>query len=285
MEHEAGLDQRWRRHAGIVAWPTMLLFALVAGTEVWVWRAHIQGAIGTPAAVAITSLCAYVAFTVMHEAVHGNIQGQQRKLTWLATTQGHICSWVLATPYEMFRVLHLMHHAKTNSPTMDTDMWVRGRSAPVVFLRCLTIAGGYYTHIFLGETGRSLPAKRARPKVLTEMALLISLMVGLSLAGYGRQVLWLWLLPALVAMTILAFTFDWLPHHPHDVQSRFLDTRIVLLPGLTIPLLWQNYHLIHHLYPRVPFYRYAACFRDIRPLLEERGSPIWSWRELGSEQR
>jgi fatty acid desaturase len=263
----------------MIAWPTLMLFALIVGTEVWLWRAHIQGIVGTPAAVAIASVCAYAAFTVMHEAVHGNIQGQRPKLRWLAEGPGHLSSWILATPYEMFRVLHLMHHAKTNDPTMDTDMWVRGSSVPVVFARCLTIAAGYYKHIFSGETGRSLPARRARPKVLLEMTFTTSLIVGLSVAGYGRQVLWLWLVPALTAMTFLAFIFDWLPHHPHDEQTRFLDTRVILFPGLTFPLLWQNYHLIHHLYPRVPFYRYTACFRDVRPLLQERGSPIWSWRE------
>jgi fatty acid desaturase len=279
MEKEPRLEQRWRAHAGMIAWPTLVLFALIVGTEVWLWRAHIQGVVGTPAAVAIASVCAYTAFTVMHEAVHGNIQGQRRKLRWLAEGPGHLSSWILATPYEMFRVLHLMHHAKTNDPTMDTDMWVRGSSVPVVFARCLTIAAGYYKHIFSGETGRSLPARRARPKVLLEMTFTTSLIVGLSVAGYGQQVLWLWIVPALTAMTFLAFVFDWLPHHPHDEQTRFLDTRVVLFPGLTFPLLWQNYHLIHHLYPRVPFYRYTACFRDVRPLLQERGSPIWSWRQ------
>ena len=38
--------------------------------------------------------------------------------------------------------------------------------------------------------------------------------------------------------------------------------------GLNTLLLGQNYHLLHHLYPRMPFYRYAACFRAVRPVLE-----------------
>jgi len=275
------LEQRWRVYAGVVAWPTLILFVLIVSTEVWLWRAHIQGAIGTPTAVVIASLCAYTAFTVMHEAVHGNIHGQRPRLKSLGEIPGHLSSWILVNPYEMFRTLHLMHHAKTNDPVFDTDMWVRGRSAPVVFARCATVVLSYYQHIFFGESGRTLAARRARPKVLMEMALSTSLIIGLSMAGYGQQVVWLWIVPALIAITLLAFSFDWLPHHPHEEQTRFLDTRVILLPGLTIPLLWQNYHLIHHLYPRVPFYRYAACFRDVRPLLHERGSPIWSWPELG----
>lgn len=27
---------------------------------------------------------------------------------------------------------------------------------------------------------------------------------------------------------------------------------------LTLALLWQNYHIVHHLYPSIPFYRYGV---------------------------
>jgi len=30
---------------------------------------------------------------------------------------------------------------------------------------------------------------------------------------------------------------------------------------LTPVLLYQNYHLVHHLYPTVPFYRYISIWR------------------------
>jgi len=39
-------------------------------------------------------------------------------------------------------------------------------------------------------------------------------------------------------------------------------------------LLGQNYHLIHHLWTTIPWYRYQRVFRAIRPELEARGSRI-----------
>jgi beta-carotene hydroxylase len=33
-------------------------------------------------------------------------------------------------------------------------------------------------------------------------------------------------------------------------------------------LLGQGYHLIHHMIPSVPWYRYESTFREMRPLLE-----------------
>ncbi|WP_255376211.1 fatty acid desaturase [Oleiphilus sp. HI0066] len=36
----------------------------------------------------------------------------------------------------------------------------------------------------------------------------------------------------------------------------------------------QNLHAIHHLFPRVPFYKYHALYRDIQPILRKQGTPI-----------
>ena len=44
--------------------------------------------------------------------------------------------------------------------------------------------------------------------------------------------------------------------------------------GSTWLLLHQDRHLIHHLYPAVPWYRYRAVFREGRPLLEANGARI-----------
>ena len=41
-------------------------------------------------------------------------------------------------------------------------------------------------------------------------------------------------------------------------------------------LLWgyQNYHAMHHLYPKVPFFRYRRLYRALEPSLRESGMPV-----------
>ena len=39
--------------------------------------------------------------------------------------------------------------------------------------------------------------------------------------------------------------------------------------------LFQNYHSIHHLFPRVPFYRYPSVFGDIEEIMVARGAPVY----------
>jgi ring-1,2-phenylacetyl-CoA epoxidase subunit PaaE len=74
------------------------------------------------------------------------------------------------------------------------------------------------------------------------------------------------LIPGRIALGVLAWWFDWLPHHGLEVtqrKNRYRATRIRIgLEWLLTPvLLYQNYHLVHHLHPSIPFYRYITAWR------------------------
>ena len=181
---------------------------------------------------------------------------------------------LLLSPYPAFRVLHLTHHSHTNDPARDPDHWVAGRGPLAVALRCFTIVPRYLTDFFAGRTSRLKSAQDVRAGCVAYFAVQTAVIAALVLGGLGVEVLALLLVPAVVASGLLAFAFDWLPHHPHEVQGRYVDTRVVLFPGLGLLTLGQSYHTIHHLYPRIPFYRYAQAFRALRPELEANASPI-----------
>lgn len=92
--------------------------------------------------------------------------------------------------------------------------------------------------------------------------------------GWFPPAFLLWWLPSRLAGLPLAILFSWLPHVPFDSTERFHNTRITTFRGSTWLLLQQDRHLIHHLYPSVPWYRYRAVFRELRPLLEAEGARI-----------
>ena len=269
------LDGRaWRAHAGMFAWPTLLLLVAVLGAEVALWWAALTERLPLWAASALAVLPSYAAFTVAHEAAHENIHGGRPALKRLNDLCGWISGVFLVAPYSAFRVIHLTHHAHTNDPERDPDHWVVGSGALSIAARCWSIVPHYYYDFLVGQTSRSEDARQWRAATIAATLLMIAALVAAVASGYGLWALALWILPAWIASGFLALVFDWLPHHPHQVQARFLDTRVLLIRGLTWPLFWQNYHLIHHLYPRVPFYRYGTCFVQVRPLLERRGAPI-----------
>lgn len=266
----------WRRFVGSIAWPTLLLGGAIVVGEAVLWSAVRSDLLPAYVGFFIATGLAYASFTVMHEAVHGNIHGDHTAMRPLSELLGWLAGITLFAPLPLFRVLHLRHHSFTNHPEKDPDHWVKGQSALSVALRCLTIFPHYFRDFFLGLTSRTDQARASRNASLLSFAMMVLAALALSAIGFGREVLSLWVLPAVLASGLLAFAFDWLPHAPHVERRRFLDTRIIEGRALSALLFFQNYHLIHHLYPRVPFYRYRALFEVVRPELEREGARIES---------
>ncbi|MEO1084621.1 MAG: fatty acid desaturase, partial [Acidobacteriota bacterium] len=261
----------WRRHAGFIAWPTLLMAVVVLAGWVGVAALAWRGAIGLGAAFCLQTVLAYLAFTPLHEASHGNIAGRERRLKGLERTLGWLSGVPLLVPFPAFRKLHLDHHGHTNDHEQDPDFWVAGDSRWAVLGRCLTILPHYYWRIVAGAVRSPSTRDSASIGALLGYA---ALAAAFTAAGHGAWVLATWVGPALLAAALLAFAFDWLPHHPHSERSRYRNSRILLYPGLGLLLASQNLHLIHHLYPRIPFYRYAPFFREVRTTLESKGAPI-----------
>ncbi len=275
-------SRAWRAFMGEFALPTLLLATAVVAAHRPVWWAVRDGRLGWGLAVLAQVILAYVSFTPMHEAAHGNVAGSRSEHRWVDALVGWACGVLLFAPFPAFRHLHLKHHAHTNDPERDPDFFVAARRPLAVVARCFVIMPHYYWEFLVGPSSRARGFQRERPRVLIAIGLFVLTAVVLTATGLGREVLLLWLLPAFLASGLLAFAFDWLPHHPHDVQGRYLDTRVILFPGLELLLLWQNYHLIHHLYPRVPFYRYGQCFRAMRGVLRHHGAPVVDLRASAS---
>jgi fatty acid desaturase len=265
----------WKEHSGFVAWPTLLLAAVVAAGTVTIWTAALVGSLSWWLACPAMTGLIYLAFTPMHEASHGNIGGR-RSLQRLDTTVGWACSLLFFAPYPTFKALHLRHHGTVNRVGRDPDLWVASPTIVGVVLRCLTLIPHYYV-VFLGSMAAESPQlRRARNESVLGWVGLTLVALGWVASGHGWALVVLWLLPAWLASGLLAFAFDWLPHHPHSETERFTNARILDVPGITWLLLWQNYHLIHHLWPKVPFYRYRRVFDVERATLEAKGSHIVS---------
>lgn len=269
----AEVERPWRSARG-VAIPTIGLAGAVCAASVVSTAAAVHGALPSLIAVPLHVVWAYLAFTPAHEASHGNVAGTNARLRWLETTVGWVGFAILALPYSMFRYLHLRHHSHTNDPENDPDLRASGGTMASILFGCFTVQWGY-VRVLRRELDRGSPgAEDAMRGVWLYMAVSLVVLGTAVWFGFWKWLLLLWILPASIAQGCLALVFDWLPHHPHASRERYKDTRIILFPGLETLLLGQTHHLIHHLYPRLPFYRYSECFASVRPVLEAKGSSI-----------
>lgn len=266
-----------RLEAGEIAWPSLLVTALLACAHAGVWICALRFGLPLPVASLLLVIVSYYWFTPLHEAVHGNLAG--REYGFVNPLVGHVAAMIFLAPYPAFQILHLRHHGSVNHEGEDPDLWVDAPTRLGVLGRCLTILPHYYFILFtaLGkESGVRRRMILQAAAILGTMALAFAALVR---AGLGAEALLLWFLPAWLASALLAFLFDYLPHRPHDDRGRWTNARIILgsrLGGrlLTLLMAGQNYHLVHHLKPRVPFYRYGALYRKLRPTLERHGSSI-----------
>ncbi len=245
-----------------IAWPTCLL----AGVALSLWGAGIGLSLTMSPwlALAMMSLAAYLAFTPMHDSAHRGV-GQSSRLNAVV---GRLCSVPLLGPFAAFRYVHLEHHKHTNDAEKDPDFYSGRGPAWLRPLRWVTQDLHYYV-VYL-KARRS--AGELGEVVLVFLALLLACL-GLTLTGYGMLAL-LWIVSSRLALLFLAYSFDYLPHRPHKVKgkdNRFLATSVRPSGLLQVLLLNQNLHLIHHLHPAVPFYRYGKLWRAQEVTLRREG--------------
>ena len=264
LEMEAG-----RRNTPGFGWPTILLLAglyLAGGFAIW---AAMSGHISYLSAGIINTLVLYAMYTPVHEAVHGNISQRHRGLAWVDFVVGLLGCFPMWLFYWEHKRQHVVHHARCNHPD-DPDLYAKGSFAGWLFLRLPISLINYFNPVLLYRQCQrfNVPAHHVR-YVMAMFTAQAVLWLGLIASGYGTEVLVFWFLPWWIGNTVMLTLFTWTPHHDHRETGRYRDTRESLFPGANVLLLGQNHHLIHHMMPQVPWYRYDRVFSEIRPYLEQ----------------
>lgn len=278
---EARIDpdtaRRFELPAGGTAWPTVALFLgalVVQAGSTW---AALAGWLPAPLAVLVNAAAAYSQFTVVHDAAHRSAS------RWgpLNEALGYGAAFVLFGPFEAFRRNHLHHHAHTNDPAEDPDFWVAGATLWGTAWRCFTLHEMHYWNYFTRLARRDGVYARTWSTLVVMAAVLAW---GAS-AGRGWSLLLYWMLPAQLAGTALAFLFDYWPHRPHRARGRLKDTAVIAPRWLDPPFLSQNIHLLHHLFPTVPWYLYRRAFTALEPGIRAEGGLVWDLRTALSKLR
>ena len=246
-----------------IAWPTVALFVFVVIGLVTSTYCVFQELIPTWLAIALNTLFTYQAFTVIHDATHNSLSLNKT----INNTLGRMAMFILSPilSFRVMRFVHMQHHRFANDPVKDPDHWV-ATGAPWTFpFRWLVLDLSYPFFYLNNGVWKSRPKSELQSQLIT-MTIGILTFVAIYQAGFLMDAIILWLLPARIAIFFLAMAFDFLPHYPHaasaqEDQYQASNNRVGFEWLLTPLLLGQNYHLVHHLYPTVPFYRYIKVWR------------------------
>jgi beta-carotene hydroxylase len=265
------IDREWiGPPAGTLTNPTVWLLVAtygLLGTGTW---GYLAGGWSAWATIVLNAAAIYMGFTPLHEAMHGTAHHSKS----LNAAIGRLGGIALTVPLPLFRGVHHEHHSHTNDPARDPDLVVAHRPRWLLPVWLLGVMVTYRTAFY----GRRLWRTRGQllEAMATDLAIDALLIVALA-SGWVMPLLVVWLVPAALAVLLLAFAFDFLPHYPYDTNVRYYDTRVTPGRVLNAIVLGQNYHLIHHLWTTIPWYRYQYVFRETRAALEARGCRI-GWK-------
>lgn len=243
------------------------LYAVAAfGAVLLPWYAALPCALLCAAALHGISL-----FT--HEAVHG-VLFRNRLANHIF---GALCAWPVLQNFAAYRVLHLRHHAQLGVEG-DPDHFENYTR------RRWLVYGMHWGRLLLGYPAYlvAIPVLAfrhgtARDRVLLSLETMAAagLLVVACLTLPTAWIVHAWLIPMAFINTMV--NIRGMSQHTLLEQSADVvqGTRTILTNPVTQFFMCnENFHLEHHLYPGVPWYRLPALHTALRPQLDALDAPF-----------
>lgn len=267
-------------HEGL-AWPSIYLAAGVVAVFSLTVVLAVMEVIPLWLGLIVNSIALVYAFVPLHDASHGSIAGKDRDKMWVNHLVGFFTGLLLLYEYRAYSHLHTLHHRFPNDPENDPDYWAKAKTPLGILFRNATIVT-YFQYFFIDRVvlRPEQPGNlRLAAWTLSFFALVLYFFYWCIVNGFGWHLLFLWILPLHIAAALLALGIAHLLHT--DGRGRYDNTDVLVFTGKAKPLLnrlyaYQNYHLIHHLHPRIPYYRYEDAYKILEPELRANGSRIFS---------
>lgn len=221
--------------------------------------------------IIIQSILNYIHFTIIHEAVHGLIV-RKSIINDIIGCVSQI--WLGPTSYYYaIKEMHLLHHHNTNDKN-DPDMWVAKKKYRI--LRWLTIDLNYWMLYIKRIIERG--DKKSIIKLAINKIIIATIINIIYKNNCTIKMIKHWIIPSRIALFMLVFIFDYIPHKPHNFTrkqniyktTKMITTYKILEPLLKILMIYQNYHIIHHINPNIPFYEYPNYWKKNKKELENK---------------
>jgi fatty acid desaturase len=214
-----------------------------------------------------------------HETWHHNLFASVRA----NVVCGHLLGFLVGVSYEPMRHDHLLHH-KFNRTPRDPDAYNAGTPSLATVVRFyavalfgLPLAIPFFNFLY-PLTHMEARQRRRHFRHLAAYAVAHAVLwTGLWAAGAVGLAVALWLVPLLAASPYngLKSIAD---HHANIWQGDRYHTATTVRSSALVTYFWSglNYHLDHHLFPRVPGPQLPRLHALLRPHLEAQGAPVFA---------
>lgn len=237
------------------------------------WPLTILGIIPLWAGFLLATFAVAVCYLPSHEAQHSIIAAEGTKLRWLNELVGYVSLIPLVLPYRLAWITHRMHHAHTNDPELDPDFYT---SAPTWWQSIwqgiqARQHGSDSAYTAIASESDDPAIKRAVIEALFQQTAYYAILAIAAWSGYAVEAALLWWIPRHLGMAYIQLFLSWAPHYPADEKGRYRDTRAWRFSLGSILSSGMEFHVIHHLYPKIPLFQTGPAFFELREILEARG--------------
>lgn len=255
---------------GAVAWAFGNLLVWLA-----LWPLTFIGVIPLWLAFPIATLNVALSYLPSHEAQHSIIASRGHRLRWLNELVGHLSTIPMAAPFRVLRATHFEHHKHCNDPELDPDYGVHAPSG-WEFLKktILSWQPAAAKDNAYPATLKRLGKERMMIDSLIFQGVYMAGLFGCAWTGHAIEAALLWWLPQHLASVYIRHYLSWAPHTPAIETGRYRDTRGFRSALGNALSMGMQYHIVHHLYPRIPLSKTPAAYRELKPILERKGCDL-----------
>lgn len=226
----------------------------------------------------LSGVALYAVFTPLHDSTHRSASSSP----FVNELIGNVSAFLLVPGFTaaLYRYLHLEHHRRTGELTTDPDeVFVSGWWPVRAIVWCcpdIQWIIWYFKRRHLRPAGeRRVYWAGLGFSAIWHTAWLTS--------PYAWEFFLLWMLPQRLGLGLVVYLFAYI-QHPDGIEQKdnpFQATRLIK-GGLMsrILMLGQSQHLMHHLFPSVPFYRYYKAWANGGNVVADYGI-AWQWPFTG----
>lgn len=259
------------RHLDRFPWGSVVWAFLNLACWLSLWPLTILGVLPLWAAFLIASANLMLSYLPSHEAQHNIIARPGTKLRWLNQLVGHLSTLPLLLPYRVARLTHLEHHKHANNPELDPDYGTHADTALQSVWQTIQQQQPGGKSDAYGETLKRI----GRPEVMLDAVAYelayYAIMIALCWSGYALEAALIWFLPRHIGLIYIRHYLSWAPHNPGMGEGRYRDTRSFRSAVGNVLSMGMQYHIVHHLHPRIPLMRTPRAYWEMRDILEARG--------------
>ena len=258
-----------------VSWPTMAIAFGYLGLVAFCWYLIFTNQQNPMLVILAIGIAGYFAMTPVHEASHGLMC---RNLFWNDIIGSVVSAIILPGLTSVYyRWEHNQHHKNLGQKDKDLDLYLFDYP---IWLKPLVWTFGDYRLAYKYLKVFSSRPTREKNFFYAAFLSIFTILAFAAATGYLMEVFLYWFIPSRISLLLYSFLFGYMPHAPGYMSEKEegafkVSKMFVGFDWLLTPLLlYQNYHLIHHLIPTAPFYRYGKIWRAKRDFLIENQAAI-----------